>query len=87
MPLEQVVESWPCAWCGEPSTKRVEIAPPVYTAIGGVRRIKTRAIEADVCDAHAAMVQRNKDEAQAEADAKASARAAARRAGKATGRS
>lgn len=62
---EPAVERGPCRWCGEPSVERVEITPPIYTSVGGVRRIKQRAIEADVCPAHAKMVQRSKDDAEA----------------------
>jgi hypothetical protein len=56
----------PCAWCGKPAIERVVVTPAVFTAAGGVRRMKTRATEADVCAEHAAMVARNKDEAEAE---------------------
>lgn len=60
----------PCQWCGSPSVQRVEVTPPVFTASGGVKRLKHHAIEADVCAAHAAMIARNKAELEAAAEAK-----------------
>lgn len=82
MPPVQTHEPHPCAWCGEPATERAEIAPAIFTSVGGVRRIKTRATEVDVCAAHAAMVARNKAEREAEAEAKRRERQAAQRAAK-----
>jgi hypothetical protein len=60
----------PCAWCSEPATERVEVEPAVFSAAGGVRVMKKRAIEADVCPAHAAMVARNRDERERKRDRK-----------------
>jgi hypothetical protein len=59
----------PCAWCSEPSVARVEVEPAIFTSINGVRVMKRHAIEADVCQHHAEMVQRNHDEAEARAEA------------------
>jgi hypothetical protein len=54
----------PCAWCSEPSLERVEVEPARYTTRDGIRLIKHRAIEVDVCPKHAAMVARNVAEAE-----------------------
>jgi hypothetical protein len=64
----------PCAWCSKPSVMRVEVEPAVFSATGGVRVLKRHAIEADVCQVHADMVQRNRDETEAKAEAKRAAR-------------
>jgi hypothetical protein len=71
VPPEQSVQRGPCQWCGAPSVERVEIVPAIYTSVGGVRRIKKRATESDVCATHAKMVQRSKDEAEAAKSKKA----------------
>jgi hypothetical protein len=58
-------ELWPCAWCSQPATERVEVEPAIWSSVSGVRVMKRHAIEVDVCPAHAAMVARNRDERDA----------------------
>lgn len=68
----------PCAWCGEPSVREVEVEPAVYrfkpspTTSKRTKVMARRAITARVCRAHGEMVDR---ERQAKADREAAERA------------
>lgn len=46
----------PCQWCGKPSVKKVVIEGAQYTR---EKKLKRRAIEADVCARHERMVYRD----------------------------
>ena len=62
-PQEEREQPKYCAWCGEPATCKVQIEPERYKMVAGSggrkeRVVARRAIEADACSAHRAMVER-----------------------------
>jgi hypothetical protein len=66
----------PCAWCGQPAFKTRALQPARYGTRKGVRVIVKPAQEVNVCDEHAAMVDRNLAEREARKAAEKAAKQA-----------
>jgi hypothetical protein len=69
----------PCAFCGEPSTTRVELTPPLHEMRGGTKHLIKDAVMRWTCDQHAQAVKDDAGWQKRQAEARRQSRAKMRR--------